>query len=132
MQYDIHNNVGDVVGLNIQTIDSDTTTLGPIIDTLGFESIEFIPITGTITDGSFVFSILQSDLALMTDAAAVPAAEVLGAVTIVAANDNITDRIGSVGKKRYKRLQVVSTLTSSGGVMGAVAIQGNPHRTPVA
>jgi len=133
MQKDLHNNVDDRVALNIQAISTNTTTAGAIIDTAGYESIEFVVQSGTITDGTYTV-LLQED----TDSGLATATTVATDYTIgtlpafVATDDNVTKRIGCVPTKRYVRLSLVSTGVTTGGTLGAVAVLGHPLQAPVA
>lgn len=130
--FDLHHDVKATKALSHQTINSDTTTDGDIIDTAGFEALEFVFLSGTITDGSYTVALEQGDESDLSDAAAVPAADVLGAAVFAAADDNVAKRIGCLFKKRYVRASVVSTDTTSGGSLGGVAILGQPLHAPVA
>ena len=133
MEYDLHSNIKDETALNTAAISTNTTTVGAIIDTLGYESLEFIAQSGTITDGAYALLLEQGDDSGLSDVAAVPADEVLGALTgFVATDDNETVRVGSIGKKRYQRLSLVSTGVTTGGTFSAVAVLGNPKSGPVA
>lgn len=131
---DGHSNIGSVIALANQNITTDTTTVGAIIDTAGFESCEFIVASGTLTDGAYALKLEQGDDSGLSDAADVPAAEILGVLTgFAATDDDTTKRVGTIGKKRYQRLSIVSTATTTGGTnFSAVAVQGHPHTAPVA
>lgn len=133
MEYDLHNNVNDVHALNHQTISTNTTTVGDIIDTAGYESIEFLIQSATITDGVYTVKLEDGDDSGLSDAADVSSELVLGSLPAhVAADDNVVKRVGCISKKRYVRLSLVSTGTTTGGALGAVAVQGHPHSKPVA
>lgn len=134
MEFDLHNNISAIAALDEAAITTDTTTVGDIIDTQGFESLEYIVQAGTITDGAYALLIEEGDDSGLSDAAAVPAEETLGSLTgFVAADDDAVQRVGSVGKKRYQRLSIVSTSTTTGSdSFSAVAVLGNPHSMPVA
>jgi hypothetical protein len=134
MEFDLHSNVKDAVALKQQAISSNTTTDGEIVDTQGYESLEFIALAGTITDGAYALLLQEGDDSGLSDAAAVSADETLGALTgFVAAGDDCVIRVGSIGKKRYQRLSIVSTSVTTGvNMMGAVAVLGNPLTAPVA
>lgn len=134
MENDLHNNVAAVLALAVQDITTNTTTVGAIIDTAGFESLEFAITSGTITDGAYALLLEEGDDPGLSDAAAVPADNVLGSlVGFVAADDDTVKRVGSIGKKRFHRLSVVSTGTTTGGTnFTATAIKGHPHSAPVA
>lgn len=130
--FDLHNEATSRVGLNSAAITTNTTTSGAIIDTAHYESLEFYFLTGTITDGSYAVQIFHGNDSGLSDAAQLTGEEVLGSITIVAADDNVTRRIGYVGKKRYVQLRVVSTGVTTGGTFGAVAVLGTPHHGPAA
>lgn len=133
-EYDLHHNIKTVISLAAQTINSNTTTVGAIIDTAGFESVEFSVQVGTITDGAYALVLEQGDDSGLSDAAAVPSDEVLGDLTgFVAADDDSVKRVGSIGKKRYQRLSIVSTGVTTGAAgVAAQAILGHAHSNPVA
>jgi len=132
---DLHDNIGVSVALNTGAISSNTTTSGAIIDTAGFESIEFVIQSGTLTDGSYAPTITEGNESNLSDGSATAAADLLGtaaAATFVAADDNAAKKIGYKGGKRYVRLNVVSTGVTTGGTLSAVAIKGNARSKPVA
>lgn len=132
--FDMHSSLLQATALTSQTISTDTTTLGEIIDTAGFTALEFLLLSGTITDGAYAVTLLEAEEGdpTMASATAVSAAETLGDADYALADDDTAKRIGYIGKKRYARLKVVSTATSSGGVFAGVAIKGNPAHGPVA
>lgn len=133
MEQDLHNNVGAVKALSHQTISTNTTTVGDIIDTLGFESIEFILLSAALTDGVYTVKLEDGDDSGLADAADVSSELVLGALpSFILTDDNAVKRVGCISKKRYVRLSIVSTGVTTGGALGAVAAQGHPHSMPVA
>lgn len=130
---DMHNNVFGYVALETQAITTDTTTNGEIIDTQGFESVEFVALSGTLTDGDYLPLVEDGDDASLSDAAAVSDDFLLGTeadAAFAATDDNTVKRIGYVGHKRYVRYSVVSSSTSSGGTLSAVALLGRPRTAP--
>jgi len=133
MEYDLHNNIKTSLALAVQDITTNTTTVGAIIDTKDFESLEFSVTSGTLTDGAYAFVLEEGDASNLSDAAAVSTDETLGSLTgFVAADDDTVKRVGSIGKKRYQRLSIVSTGTTSGGTnFTGTAIQGNAKTMPV-
>lgn len=134
MEYDLHSNVKQVVALDSQDITTNTTTDGNIIDTAGFESLEYLIQSGTITDGAYAFLLEEDDVIGFTSSTVVPADETLGVLTgFVAADDDSALRVGSIGKKRFQRLAIVSTGASTGGTkFSSVAVLGHPQSAPVA
>lgn len=129
-QIDLHTRVLATPALNPQTISSDTTTVGAIIDTSGYQSVEFVIQSGTITTGVFTPVIYESDDSGMSGATAISTDYLLGTYadatfTAAAADDNACKQIGSVAKKRYQQLRIVTT-NSGNGAIGAIAVKGSP------
>jgi len=117
-----------------QAITSDTTTAGDIIDTAEYGSILFVTQSGTLTDGTYTVLIEDGDESNLSDATAVADADLTNteaSASFAATDDNTVNKIGYVGSKRYVRLSLVSASTSSGGTLGAIAIQGSPITAPV-
>lgn len=132
---DLHNNIGVAAALNPQAIGSSTTTNGAIIDLAGFESVEFVIQSATLTDGTYTPSITEGDESDLSDGSAAAAADLLGTVadaTFAASDDNAVKRIGYRGNKRYVRLNITSASVTTGGTLAAVAIKGHPRNAPVA
>ena len=133
MEYDLHNSIDSRVAVVEQAIVADATVVGEIIDTLGFESLEYVAQVGTITTGNLAFVLEESDDSGMSGATAVPAAETLGdLVGFIVSDDDAVKRVGSIGKKRYQRLTLEGTDTSVIDFVSAIAILGNPKTKPVA
>jgi hypothetical protein len=128
---DMKNNVDVVNALDIQAISTDTTTNGDIIDTKDFQSITFVLQAGTLTDGTYTVNIQVGDDSGLSDAADASADELIGTEPALDTS-NTTGRVGLITNKRYARLQVVSTSTTSGGTLGAVCVKGHPLVAPVA
>jgi hypothetical protein len=151
-QFDLHNYVKTYPALTIQTINSNTATNGAIIDTQYFESLELVILSGTITDGTYVPSIYESDDSGMAGATAITSDFLIGTTNVVeptpsygttvvdpigdatftGADDNKTARIGVLNKKRYVRLTLTSTVVTTGGVLSAVAVLSHPHHVSTA
>tara|TARA_R110000851_G_scaffold134568_2_gene269880 strand:- start:3201 stop:3617 length:417 start_codon:yes stop_codon:yes gene_type:complete len=130
--FDLHDNCQVANALDSQTISTDTTTNGEIIDTKGFHGLEFILKSAAVTDGAYAVTLTHGDDSGLSDGVTVNVADLLGSIDFVAADDNVAKRIGYIGKKRYARLNVVSTGTSSGAVLDGVAVQFSPFHAPVA
>ena len=134
MRKDLHNNTVGSVAL-AATISSNTTTAGNIIDTRGFEAIEFYIASGTLTDGAYAVLVEDGDESNLSDAAAVADDQLLGTeanASFTDTDDNTVKRIGYVGGKRYVRLSLVSTSVSTGGSFTAIAVQGTAANNPTA
>ena len=137
---DLHSNVKELMGLNAQTISSDTTTNGNIIDTAGYESVVLVFFSGTVTDGTYTPLVQEGAASDLSDAAAVADADLLpdgtgqeATAIFEAADDNAVEKLGYRGSKRYIRPNFVSASTSTGATsMGCIAILGHPTHMPVA
>lgn len=132
---DLHNNIKTEVARNIGAISSNTTTAGNIIDLQGYHSVEFIILSGTITDGTFTPLLQEGDAANLSDAAAVADSDLLGteaAATFISTDDNTVKKLGYIGGKRYVRLSIVTTGVTSGGTISAIAVKSNASDRPVA
>jgi hypothetical protein len=95
-----------------------------------FTSAMFIVYTGTITDGTHTFTCQESDD--NSTFTAVAAAELQGTSPVVTAtDDDQVYAIGYMGSKRYLRLSVVSSGTTTGGIFGGLVLLGDPGSKPV-
>ena len=132
--FDLHHKVSQSAGLTSQTIGSNTTTLGEIIDTKGFTALEFLLLSGTLTDGAYAVTLLEAleGDPTMAAATAVSTEETLGDADYALDDDDTAKRIGYIGKQRYVRLSVVSSAVTTGGNLAAVALLGGPAHQPVA
>jgi len=129
-QVDLHTRIASTPALNIQVINTDTTTNGVIIDMLGYQSIEFVLFSGTITTGVFTPLLRDGDDSGLSDVADVAADYLLGTYaaatfTTASADDNACKSIGYAGKKRYVRLSIVTSSTGN-GTISAIGVKGNP------
>lgn len=128
---DLVNNIKATPGWAGATISSSTTTTSTtVIDTQGFESVAFAVHVGTVTDGSYLLKILETDNADgTTGAAEVGAYQSQGTITA----SNTVKKVGAKTSKRYCTLSIVSTTVTSGAVFkGAVALLGGAKNAPVA
>lgn len=125
----------EVLAFNVQSIASDTTTNGNNVDMQFYQSVMFTFFTGSYTDGDYEPQLQEADddgtgspgtWSDVADADLLPtgtgqeAARSLGAA-------NAIDQIGYRGNKRWLRLNIVSTGTTTGATVGAVAVKGHPH-----
>lgn len=134
---DLHNDVLISNAISPQSVSDNTALVSAIIDTKGYDSLEFGIVTGSLADADATFTVLveDGDNSSLTDNAAVADTELLGteadASFTFAADDSAT-KIGYHGAKRYVRLTITPAANASAALIGAVAIQGHAHRAPVA
>jgi len=131
MEYDLHHNVATRVALAIAIIATDTVTNGEIIDSQGFESLEFITQTGVVTAGDVTPSVEGSDDSGMVGAVAITGEDLLNSVPQVMAASDFTQRLGVIAKYRYYRLNQ-TTANTANLTVGASVVLGNPHSAPIA
>jgi hypothetical protein len=131
---DIHNNIKITPAINpAAAITGNTTTTGATIDTQGFESLELVVQSGTITDGTETFTVYEGDQANMSDEGAVAAGDLIGSAPVFAAtDDNVTKKVGYRGNRRYVRIKGVGAGQTTGGFFAALAVQGHAKNAPVA
>ena len=138
MRRTLYNETGDaVVALTYEAIDSDGATAGEAVDLAVLknnfrDSVLFIIHTGAVTDGTYAFSLEESDT-VDDDYVAVPASRVQGAVALTSGSDVVVKTLGFIpGGKRFVRLSVMAADTSDGGIMGAFAICSGASVSPAA
>jgi hypothetical protein len=125
-----------VIAPAINTDLGTTPVVGSIIDRLGYESLTYRIITGTLSDANATYAVLleESDDSGMSGANAVADADLIGteaAAGFTYANDGVTRKLGYIRNKRYTRLTVTPTGADSGNSpIAAVAILGNPDIRP--
>jgi len=130
---DMHNQAYPTIAKTVATIATDTTTTGTnIIDMQGYNSLEFVFFSGARTDGTYTPLVRHGDAANLSDVADVADDDLLGLEADGAiAAANTVKRIGYRGNKRYVRFDIVSTATTSGATLGALAIRGHADVQPV-
>lgn len=127
---DLHNQIDERVAKPTVAVVADTAIAGNIIDTAGFESLEFVVQAGIVTAGDVTPSMFDGDDAALSDAATVASDFRLGSLVTLDATDDIT-RFGYVGKKRYVRVTLTGA-NSADLTAGVIAILSNPRSAPVA
>jgi hypothetical protein len=131
---DLHNNIKVEVALDTAAISSDTTTNGNIIDMQGFGSVEFVIQSGTLTDGTYTPLIEEGDVSNLSDASAVADSDLLGTeanASFAATDDNAVNKVGYIGNKRYVRLSIISSGTTSGGTVSGISVKSNASDLPI-
>lgn len=135
MRESVYGRVLSVRAMNVTSVADDANTDGVTInlDQTGrdFRVLSFVLMAGAVTDGVFT-AVPQESADGSTGWTDVPADRLQGAAVVDAANE--VAEIGVVpnpGVARYVRLRVVSTETTSGGSVSAIALLGSPSSTPI-
>jgi hypothetical protein len=140
MNRDLHNNLKFSRGISpvAALTNVNTPIVSQIIDTAGFNSCEFVIMTGNDTDADATFTVLVEDgnTPTLTDNATVAAGFLLGTVALASytfADDNVTKKIGYIGANRYVRVTITPANNGAGDVFVAgVWVQGGGQKGPQA
>ena len=132
---DLHNQVKVTAAIPSTRVADNTAQVSAIIDTAGFESLEFVTNLGAIADAdaTFAVTIEDGDAANLSDAAAVNANFLIGttaAAGFTFASDNQTRKLGYVGHKRYVRYTITPTANTGNADFGVLALQSNARTQP--
>lgn len=130
---DLHHSCNGINALTTAAISTNTTTSGATVNRNDYLAIEyFVKLEAVVGTGVFALKVQESDDgSTWSD---VSTEETLGAASFDAATDTVgaVKRIGSVSKKQYSRLQIVSTGVTTGSSFNAIAVLANPRDEPVA
>lgn len=136
---DLHNNINVRPGIApIAARTNNAAIVSEIVDTSGYDSVEFVIVTGTNTDADATFAVLfeDGDNASLTDNDAVADADLLGTEALAGftyADDVECRKIGYIGPKRYCRVTVTPSGNDSGNIfLAGVWILGHPRSAPTA
>ena len=136
---DLHNNIYPKRGLSPVAAGTDNTAyVSQIVDTQGFESVEWLTLIGANTDADATFTTLveDGDVSNLSDAAAVADAQLLGTEALAGFqfdDDNEVRKIGYVGNKRYVRVTITPANNAAGNIfLAGVWILGNARSKPSA
>ncbi len=129
---DLISNIAAEEVLAETTIGTDTTTLASIHDNQGFMSLSFLINLTSVTDGSYTIQVTEGDDPGLSDGVLAAADRLLGTLTFDTVDAGKMLRVGYVGHKRFARLEIVSTGTSTGAVLDVKAIDGHPLEAAVA
>lgn len=115
----------------------NTAFVSQIIDTQGFDSLTFLILTGALADADATFAVTMDhgDAANLSDAAPVPADQLIGTLALAGftfAADDSTRKIGYRGSRRYVRMTITPSANSGNAFVAAVALLGHPLQAPTA
>lgn len=134
---DLHNNINPKRCISPVSVADTTAQVGEIIDKQGFNSLEYLIATGTLSDADATFTVLleDGDDSGLSDAAAVTDANLIGTEALASflfSDDDSCFKLGYIGNKRYTRLTITPAANASAAVICAVAVLGNPALAPTA
>lgn len=123
---DLHNSILLANALTLTAIANGENAVGEIIDRQGFDSLEFVLVVNAFTDGTVTPLIEHGDESNLSDAVAVPDAQLLGTEAAAALGAVGISNIGYAGNKRYVRLTADTSATATLSVE-ALAIKSALH-----
>ena len=120
-----------------QSVADNTALVGQIIDRSGYESLTYLIATGSLGDAGAEFTVLleEGDASNLSDAAAVPDADLLGTealASFIQSDDDKCFKLGYMGAKRYTRLTITPTNNATASLIAAIALLGFPAVAPTA
>ncbi|MFF9285398.1 hypothetical protein [Streptomyces griseosporeus] len=122
--------VRETLAISTRTASANGTGVDRYAGGAGFQDALVVVHTGTITDGTHAIDVQESDD--NTTFTSVAASELQGTEpSIGAADDNKMFVVGYKGTKRYVRVAVTASGTTSGGTYGASIVLANPRVAPV-
>ena len=135
---DLHNNIDVRRVVSPVSVADNTAQVGQIIDRAGFDSLEFIVVTGSLADADATFAVLleHSDVSdLSSGKSTVTDAETISTQTLASfinSDDDKIKRIGYIGGKRYVRMTITPSNNTAAALIAACAVLGNPTYAPTA
>lgn len=132
----IHN-IHVVPAINPASVSDNTAAASAIIDTFGFDELEFIITIGSVADADATFAVTMEhgDDSGLSDTAAVTSANLIGTLAEAGFqydSDNKVRRIGYRKSKRYVRMTITPSNNASAAVFGAVAVLAGATVSPTA
>lgn len=110
-----------------ETITTDTTTNGSIIDTADYEcGFSLFVVVSALTDGDYQLNLQEGDESDLSDAVSIAADKLIGtepSVDAATAAGAVLEKVGVFSNKRYVRPQIVSTSTTSGATLQLIVVQ---------
>lgn len=113
----------------------DAAIVGQIVDRAGFGESVYVITTGTIVTagGAFAVTMDHGDAANLSDAVAVPAAQLQGTLALAGftgADDDKNFKVGYYGVKRYHRLTITPTGNVGAALLSAVCVLSHAALQP--
>jgi hypothetical protein len=121
---DLHNIIKVVPAVipQVQT-NSSAAIVGEIVDTAGYDSVELVIVTGTLTDADATFAVTveKGDDAALADTASA-AADLIGSGNFTFADDKACKKVGYLPKSTVRKRYLRATITPTGNDAGAAPV----------
>lgn len=131
MAKDLYHNISPLRVISPVSVADNTSQVGQIIDSQGYESVTYVIASGAIADADATFVVLleESDASDMSGAWAVSDANLLGTELLAGFqfdDDNKTRKLGYNGSKRYTRMTITPQNNASAALFSCFALLGDP------
>lgn len=118
------------------SVSDDTPQVSEIIDRLGFQSLMFSILLGSIADSNVTFTVLleDGDDSGLSDAAAVVDNDLVGTEALAAFafdNDDEVRSLGYIGNKRFVRMTITPSGNGSAALLAVAAHLSHALAKPV-
>jgi len=135
MHTDLHSEILIKASIDPAAIyNANGTKTGAIIDTQGYESLEFALIAGVITDGTWTSGIYGSNDSGMAGEVQLSGNNIIGAdLTFAITDDSVVKREGvniAAAGFRYYRQKATQAAATTGGFLCGIAILARPRFAP--
>jgi hypothetical protein len=132
---DIHNQINPKFGIAPVVVTDNTVQKTGAIDTLGYESVEFLIITGTLSDADATFATVVKEGSTSTQSAhtAVATNDTIGTLANASFDfsaDNVVRKIGYKGAQRYVSLEITPANNTGNAPLAVIVLLGNPKARP--
>lgn len=137
---DLHNNMRTKVTVSAIALGAPATKTGIVIDRQGYGGVEFVASYGAVTTTGSAATLVIKEGDVTGTMTSVADASLLGTETLASllagarvagTGKEVSKRVGYKGNKRYVSCDVVSTGTTSLGVVGVNVILTEPDNAPV-
>lgn len=131
---DLHNSIFSPSAA-VVTVSDTTAVVSAVVDSQGFNSVEYLIGAGTLADVDATFTVLleEGNDSGLSDNSAVADSDMLGTETLAAftfAADQGARRVGYKGNKRYTRLTVTPAANTGSSPIAIIPLLGNPNLAP--
>lgn len=133
---DLHGNTKGFRAISPVTVSNNTAQTGSIVDTRGYNGLEYYITIATVadTDATFTPTVQECALDNCADAATADNSVLQGTVTAATftiADNNTVKMIGYKGSVRYNRIIITPANNSGAATFSVTAVQGGAKYKPV-
>lgn len=134
---DLHSDIKVSRAISPAAATTDNTAwVSQILDTANYSMHELVICTGSLADADATFTVLleEGDNSSLSDNAAVDDSDMIGTEALASftfADDNVTKKLGYMGKKRYIRATITPANNTGNAFVAAVWVQSGARKAPI-